>query len=85
MTAVCLMYVDFPDILGPVIMSMLLPLCACGGSSYGVKTVQTLVEQDYSLAFRKGDTVATYVAATIVALAQLLRLILLFGGRRRRD
>ena len=27
----------------------------------------------------------TYVAATIVALAQLLRLILLFGGRRRRD
>lgn len=27
----------------------------------------------------------TYVAATIVAFAQLLRLILLFGGRRRRD
>lgn len=27
----------------------------------------------------------TYVAATAVALAQLLRLILLFGGRRRRD
>ena len=27
----------------------------------------------------------TYVAATAVSLAQLLRLILLFGGRRRRD
>ena len=27
----------------------------------------------------------TYVAATAVALAQLLRLILIFGGRRRRD
>ena len=27
----------------------------------------------------------TYVAATAVALAQLLRLVLLFGGRRRRD
>lgn len=27
----------------------------------------------------------TYVAATAVALAQLLRLIILFGGRRRRD
>ncbi|MBR5125558.1 MAG: zinc metallopeptidase [Oscillospiraceae bacterium] len=27
----------------------------------------------------------TYVAATAVALAQLLRLMLLFGGRRRRD
>ena len=27
----------------------------------------------------------TYVAATAVALAQLLRLILLFGGRRRND
>ena len=27
----------------------------------------------------------TYVAATAVALAQLVRLILLFGGRRRRD
>lgn len=27
----------------------------------------------------------TYVAATAVALAQLLRLIIIFGGRRRRD
>ena len=27
----------------------------------------------------------TYVAAAAVALAQLLRLIVLFGGRRRRD
>ena len=27
----------------------------------------------------------TYVAATAVALAQLIRLIAIFGGRRRRD
>jgi Zn-dependent membrane protease YugP len=27
----------------------------------------------------------TYVAATAVALAQLLRLLVIFGGRRRRD
>jgi len=27
----------------------------------------------------------TYVAATAVALAQLLRLIMIFGGRRRDD
>ena len=27
----------------------------------------------------------TYVAATAVALAQILRLLVLFGGRRRRD
>jgi len=27
----------------------------------------------------------TYVAATAVALAQLLRLIMIFGGRRRRN
>ena len=27
----------------------------------------------------------TYVAATAVALAQLLRLLAIFGGRRRRD
>ena len=27
----------------------------------------------------------TYVAATAVSLAQLLRLIMIFGGRRRRD
>ena len=29
--------------------------------------------------------VLTYVAATAVALAQLLRLLVIFGGRRRRD
>lgn len=50
-------------------LCLALPLCACGGNSYGVKTIQTLVEQEYSLAFRSGDTVATYVAATIEQLA----------------
>lgn len=41
----------------------------CGGSSYGVKTVQTLVEQDYSIAFRTDDPTASYVTAAIEVLA----------------
>ena len=33
-----------------------LSLCACGAQgSYGVQTVVTLVEQEYSIAFRTGD------------------------------
>ena len=45
--------------------------CACGGgrSSYRVKTVQTLVEQQYSLAFRTGDRTADYVTAALKVLA----------------
>ncbi len=51
-----------------------------------IEQVNILTEEEQSGA-RKTLTAAalTYVAATAVALAQLLRLILLFGGRRRRD
>lgn len=44
-------------------------LCACGGSSYGVKTVMTLVEQEYSLAFRAGDNTYNYVKAALETMA----------------
>ena len=46
-----------------------------------------LLTQEEARGARKTLTAAamTYVAATAVSLAQLLRLILLFGGRRRRD
>ena len=46
-----------------------------------------LLTQEEQRGAKKTLTAAamTYVAATAVALAQLLRLILLFGGRRRRD
>ncbi len=52
-----------------LIVCICLSTAACGGSSYGVKVVQTLVEQDYSLAFRTGDPTATYVIAAIETLA----------------
>lgn len=45
-----------------------LSLCACGGSPREVQTVATLVEQDYSLAFRTGDPTAYYVTAAIEVL-----------------
>ena len=46
-----------------------------------------ILTQDEQRGARRTLTAAamTYVAATAVALAQLLRLIVLFGGRRRRD
>lgn len=54
-------------------LCMLLALClclgcaACGGG-YGVRVVQTLMEQEYSLAFRTGDPLAVYVVAAIETL-----------------
>ena len=47
----------------------------------GILTPQELVGAKRTLK----AAAMTYVAATAVALAQLLRLIVLFGGRRRRD
>ena len=46
-----------------------------------------LLTEEEARGARKTLTAAamTYVAATAVALAQLLRLVLIFGGRRRRD
>ena len=50
-------------------LCLCLSLCACGGgSSYRVKVVQTLVEQQYSLAFRTGDPTAEVVEAAIKTL-----------------
>ena len=37
---------------------LLLPLTACGSNEgYGIKAVQTLVEQEYSMAFRNNDPI----------------------------
>lgn len=44
-------------------------LCACGTSSYGVKTEKVLVEQEYSMAFRNNDPIIYYVVAAIKVLA----------------
>ncbi len=51
-----------------------------------IESTQLLTEEEQRGA-RKTLTAAamTYVAATATALAQLLRLLVLFGGRRRRD
>ncbi len=51
-----------------LLLGLCLSLCACGGSPREVQTVTTMVEQDYSLAFRTGDPTAYYVAAAIEEL-----------------
>lgn len=59
---------------------LLLAACLClglagcgfgvtGGSAYGVRTIETLVEQEYSLAFRTNDPTADFVIAAIEVLA----------------
>jgi Zn-dependent membrane protease YugP len=51
-----------------------------------IESAELLSEEEQKGARRTLTAAAmTYVAATAVALAQLLRLILIFGGRRRRD
>jgi ABC-type amino acid transport substrate-binding protein len=45
-----------------------LSLAACGGNARTVTTVTTLVEQEYSLAFRPGDPTANYVIAALETL-----------------
>ena len=55
-----------------LVLCIVLSMCACGsstGRSYGVNVVQTLVEQDYSLAFRNNDPLYFYVTAAISVLA----------------
>ena len=49
-------------------LCLCLSCCACGAGSYGVKTVLTLVEQEYSLAFRNDDGIYFYVTAAIEQL-----------------
>lgn len=46
------------------VSSIFLPACGSMGA-YGVKAVQTLVEQEYSLAFRNDDPTAYYVIGAI--------------------
>lgn len=47
---------------------MLFGLCACGSGGYGVRTLEVLVEQEYSLAFRNDDSTYDYVTAAIETL-----------------
>lgn len=47
---------------------LMLSLAGCGGVSYGVNTIMTLVEQDYSMAFRNDDMVYYYVVAALEEL-----------------
>ena len=42
--------------------------CSSGGTGYGVKAVMTLVDQEYSIAFRNDDPTAYYVIGAIQAL-----------------
>lgn len=53
-----------------IILCMCLGLCACGSDiGYGVKPVMTLVEQEYSIAFRNDDPLYFYVTGAIESLA----------------
>ena len=54
-----------------LVLCLCLPLFGCGrgGVSYGVKAIQTLQEQQYSLAFRNNDP-TIYLAAIKVLAAQ---------------
>lgn len=57
------------------IICILLAVCtlmcctACGQTSYGIRTIETLVEQEYSLAFRNDDTMYFYVTGALKVLA----------------
>ena len=54
-----------------LILALCLSLTACGrtgGSAYGVHTIETLVEQEYSLAFRINDPTADFVIAALEVL-----------------
>ena len=46
-------------------LAVCLSLAGCGGVSYGVNPVMTLVSQDYSMAFRNDDMVYYYVVAAL--------------------
>ena len=58
-------------ILLVICLLLSLPACSKGSStgSYGVKTLQTLVEQEYFLAFRNNDPLYFYITAAIETLA----------------
>ena len=55
-----------------LVLVLCLNLAACGrqgGSAYGVRTIETLVEQEYSLAFRLNDPTADFVIAALEVLS----------------
>ena len=53
-----------------LVLSMSLGLAGCGSElGYGVKPVMTLVDQEYSIAFRNDDPLYFYVTAAIESLA----------------
>ncbi len=55
-----------------LVLVLCLNLAACGrqgGSAYGVRTIETLVEQEYSLAFRLNDPTADFVIAALEELS----------------
>ena len=54
-----------------LVLCLLLPLAGCGRSRfrYGINTVEVLVSQDYSLAFRNNDPLYFYVTAALSVLA----------------
>ena len=51
-----------------LLIGMLFTLSACGDGGYKIKILTTLVEQDYSLAFRNDDMLRDYVVAAIEEL-----------------
>ena len=44
-----------------LLLALCLALAGCGKISYGVNPVMTLAEQEYSMAFRNGDSLYYYV------------------------
>ena len=55
-----------------LVLSLCLGLCGCGivgSSAYGVRTIKTLVQQEYSLAFRINDPTADFVIAALEVLS----------------
>ena len=49
-------------------LCMIFSLAACGDGGYKIKIIMTLVEQEYSLAFRNDDQLRDYVVAAIEEL-----------------
>ena len=52
-----------------LIICLAFSLCACGGTSYRVREIETLARQDYSLAFRDNDPLYFYVTGALKILA----------------
>ncbi len=50
-------------------LCLVLSLCGCSRVRYGINTIEVLVEQDYSLAFRNNDPLYFYVTAALSVLA----------------